>query len=93
MESFNLALLAKQWWHIIQNKDSLCYKVLKARYFPKVDPWKIKVSSNPFFLWKSLLEGRNGTELGAVCRVGDGQCIDVWNDPWLIKKSDCKATH
>ncbi|KAL4310649.1 hypothetical protein GQ457_01G015890 [Hibiscus cannabinus] len=30
---FNLALLAKHVWHLITNNDSLCFKVLSARYF------------------------------------------------------------
>ena len=77
MESFNLALLAKQWWCLIQNANSPCHKVFKARYFHDVHLMKARVSSNPFFLWKSLLEGKQIIERGTVWRVGDGQCIDV----------------
>ena len=32
--SFNLAMLSKQCWRLLNNLDSLCAKVLKAKYFP-----------------------------------------------------------
>ena len=83
MKSFNLALLAKQWWRIIQNADSLCHRVLKARYFHDVQPMRAKVGSNLSFLWKSLLEGRKVIERRMIWIVGDGNSIDVWQDPWL----------
>jgi hypothetical protein len=34
--SFNLAMLSKQCWRLINNSDFLCAKVLKAKYFPNV---------------------------------------------------------
>ncbi|GAV83785.1 hypothetical protein CFOL_v3_27230, partial [Cephalotus follicularis] len=32
-QAFNLAMLAKQGWRLINEKDSLCCRVLKAQYF------------------------------------------------------------
>jgi len=32
---FNLAMLARQAWRLLTNPDSLCGKVLKAKYFPR----------------------------------------------------------
>ena len=34
LQSFNLALLAKQVWRLLCDPDSLCAKVLRAKYYP-----------------------------------------------------------
>ena len=34
---FNKALIAKQGWRLMNHTDTLCYRVMKARYFPNTD--------------------------------------------------------
>lgn len=37
MSQFNITLLAKQGWHLINYPNSLVVRVLKAKYYPYVD--------------------------------------------------------
>ena len=91
LESFNLAMLAKQWWRLIQNDSSLSYKVSKARYFPRLNPNKASKCPNASYLWKSLLEGRKMIKESSIWRVGDGKQIDVWKNKWLKKSPSFKV--
>ena len=56
--AFNLALLAKQGLRFLQNPNSLVYRVCKARYFPKSHFFKVKLGTNPYFIWRNILAAR-----------------------------------
>ena len=55
LKAFNLALLAKQGWHLQMNNNSLVHRVLKARYFPNTDFLHAKLGIKPLFAWRSIL--------------------------------------
>ncbi|XP_024042526.1 uncharacterized protein LOC112099318 [Citrus clementina] len=64
ISSFNHALVAKQGWILLQYPDSLVAQVLKARYYRHIDFMEAKVSSNPSFIWRSILWGREILQQG-----------------------------
>ena len=59
IENFNDALLAKQVWRLINNTDSLCHRVFKARFFPDCSIFYAKDSSIGSYAWKSIIGARD----------------------------------
>ena len=59
IEKFNETLLAKQVWRMINNSDSLCYRVFRARFFPNCSILKAKDSIIRFYVWKSIIRARD----------------------------------
>ncbi|KAM2676113.1 hypothetical protein EV1_002811 [Malus domestica] len=55
---FNKALLAKQFWRLIQEPESFWAKVLKGGYFPNVDALSATNGSRASWAWSSFLEGQ-----------------------------------
>jgi hypothetical protein len=76
---FNQALLAKQPWCMVTKLDSLCARVLKARYFGEGEFWNASCPKRLSYTWKSILHGRELLKEGVVWRVGNGEKIDVWD--------------
>lgn len=56
--SFNQALVAKQGWRLIHNPDSFVAKVLKAKYYKQTDFLNARIGSNPSYIWRSIVWGR-----------------------------------
>lgn len=56
LQAFNLALLAKKGWSIINNPDSLLARVLKAKYFPNSSFWATSRPGWASIIWKSICD-------------------------------------
>ena len=54
---FNLALLAKQCWRLITSPESLCARVLKAKYFPNGGLLQASLKNGASFTWQSIMKG------------------------------------
>ena len=52
---FNLAMLAKQGWRLLQDTESLLYRCFKARYFPRSNFLEATDVPNSSYVWKSLM--------------------------------------
>lgn len=84
LEWFNLALLAKQGWRIIQNPSSLAPIILKEKYFPQASFLNAQLGHQPSFIWQSFWNARSLLKKGLSWRVGDGNRISIWNDKWVL---------
>ncbi|XP_024004414.1 uncharacterized protein LOC112081865 [Eutrema salsugineum] len=82
-EEFNLALLAKQLWHLLRFPDSLLNRVLKGRYYKYCSPLEITVSNRPSYGWRSILAAKPLLASGLRKNIGSGFETLVWSDPWI----------
>ena len=83
LHSFNLAMLAKQCWRLLQNPDSLCARVLGAKYYPNGDILKAGPKKGSSFTWQSIVAGIQTFKRGCIWRIGSGSHINIWDDPWI----------
>ena len=75
---FNDSLLAKQAWRLLHNKQSLFYKVFKARFFPNTSIMEASDSRMRSYAWKSILVGREVIKRGSRWRIGNGEKVNIW---------------
>lgn len=92
MRLFNQALLARQAWRIIDQPDSLCARLLKARYFPRGCLVDTAFCSNPSNTRQAILHGLELLKKGVIWRVGDGSKVKIWRDPWIPRESSLRVS-
>ena len=83
LHAFNLALLAKKSWKLVQKMDSLFYRIYKARYFPNSTFLDAEMGHNPSYVWRSLLSVREVLLAGSKWQVGNGDTIKILSHDWL----------
>ena len=81
--SFNLAMLSKQCWRLINNPECLCARVLKVKYFPNVELLQATLKNGSSFTWQSIMKGLDTFKLGYIWRIGTGEHVNIWNHPWI----------
>ena len=79
----NYALLAKQAWRLLSNPTSLAAKVYKARYYLDSTFLDAKLKANPSYVWRSIMGVQNLIHTGTKWRIGTGEKVRIWQDPWL----------
>ncbi|XP_050238375.1 uncharacterized protein LOC126687864 [Mercurialis annua] len=88
--SFNIALLAKQTWRMMTSPDSLCARIIKAKYHPRCDILKASASYAPSYFWRSIQASFALIEFGKCWRVGRGDSIQIWKEKWICGDSMVK---
>lgn len=90
IELFNLALLARQAWRILQTPESLSAKILKARYFPTTDFLDASLGNQPSQIWRAIVEGKEILSQGLIKRIGDGRDTLIWQHNWIHKEASLR---
>ncbi|XP_048594891.1 uncharacterized protein LOC106358645 [Brassica napus] len=83
IHEFNLALLAKQLWRLLQIPDSLVVRVLKGRYYRLSSPLRVDTATNPSYVWTSIIAARKLLLLGIRQKIHSGYEVKVWEDSWM----------
>jgi hypothetical protein len=64
----NLAMLVKQCWRLLYYPESLCSRVLKAKYFPNCSILQARPKGGISYTWRSILNRLEVIKLGLIWR-------------------------
>ena len=87
---FNLSMLARQAWRMLINPDSLCARVLKAKYFLNISLLEAQPMRGISYSWRSILKEFELLKEGIIWRIGDGTSVNIWQDSWLARDGALK---
>ena len=77
MELFNLVLLGRRVWRLLQDSSTSSARILKVVYFPNGYILSAEFGSHPSQVWRSMCEGRYVMCVGLVRRMGNGRITDA----------------
>lgn len=88
LNKFNITMLAKQGWRLLNNQNPLVTRIMQAKYFPKCNFLQAQLGANPSYMWRSILAAKDMVKQGGRRRIGDGEQTTVWHVPWLPGDND-----
>ncbi|WVZ57554.1 hypothetical protein U9M48_007926 [Paspalum notatum var. saurae] len=83
LQIFNQALLARQAWRLVEFLQSLCARILKARYFPNGDLLDTAFPAQVSPTWRAIMHGLELLKKGAIWRIGCGNLVKIWRYNWI----------
>ncbi|CAL8990363.1 unnamed protein product [Prunus brigantina] len=90
LRCFNLAMLAKIGWRIIQYPDSLLATTYRDKYFRSSDFMSAGGGHGTSWGWKGILQGRKILEVGMRWRIGNEHQVRTCRDKWVPSPSSFK---
>ncbi|KAM1025390.1 hypothetical protein FF1_038489 [Malus domestica] len=91
MYAFNLALLPKKIWCILQEPTSLVARLLQAKYYPNSMFLDATVKVGASFCWHSICAARVVLTCGSRWQVRSGEGIRIWEDRWIPQPSSLRV--
>ena len=79
----NKALLAKLAWMIALKRDSLCMRILRAKYKVRNDWLQKNLPKRASSVWKAIEGAKKLIVKGPCYLIGDGTSVNAWIDPWI----------
>jgi hypothetical protein len=91
IHNFNIAMLSRQAWRLLQHPESLCAQILRAKYYPNGDILSAGPIEGMSYAWRSICHGIELIKEGYIWRIGNGESVKIWEDPWLPQLWDRKV--
>lgn len=88
IHGFNLALLGKQCWNLVNRSNDIVARVLKARYYPTCHFLQADRSGGASYTWSSIWQAKEELKKDLRWVLGDGKEISIAKDRWLRAKED-----
>jgi hypothetical protein len=67
----------------VNDLESLCARVLRAKYYPHGDILKAGPKAGSSYTWQSIFAELSTFKRGYIWRVGNDERINIWTDPWI----------
>ena len=76
-------MLGKQEWKVASDQDAIISQVFKAKYYTNGEFLGSSMGHNLSYTWCSIHTSHAFVKDGIRWRLGDGQKIKIWSNPWF----------
>lgn len=84
---FNQALLTRQAWRLISSPETICARLLKARFYHRGQSNDTASIQNSSPVWQGINRGLDLLKHGIISRIGSGAKVRIWHDSANLGKA------